>query len=90
MPRDAGQRHDPTRSADILAIGEEVRVRVEIGARRRIGLRVFDLLVHGIGVDHDPDRARQGPLAQPGRAAQVDQRIDPRRSSAATRSRDSP
>ena len=35
-----------------------MRVRVEIGARGGIGLGVFDLLVDGIGVDHEPDADR--------------------------------
>ena len=34
-PGNAAQRHRAIRGAEILAIGEEMRVRVEIGARRR-------------------------------------------------------
>ena len=52
-----------------------MRVRVDIGARRRIRLGVFDLLVDRVGVDYDAHGAAEMLVAQLRRAAQVDQRI---------------
>ena len=52
-----------------------MRVGVEIGARRRVGLGVFDLLIDRVGVDHDAHRAGEVLLAQLGRAAQIDQPV---------------
>ena len=40
----------------ILSIREKMGVSVEIGARRWIRPRVFDLLLDGIGIDHYSDR----------------------------------
>jgi len=44
-------------------------MRVDIGARGRIGLGVFDLFVDRVGVDHNAHRAAQMLFAQLGRAA---------------------
>ena len=52
-----------------------MRVGVEIGARRRIGLGVLDLLIDGVGVDHDAHRAGEVLLAQLGGPAQIDQAV---------------
>ena len=57
-----GTPHNGTgqsRSSEILPIREEMCMGIEIGARRPIGLRVFDLLVYGVGIDHDADRASE-------------------------------
>jgi len=51
------------RGPEILAIREEMCVGVEIGAGRSIGLRVFNLLVDGIGIDHDADGTSEMLLA---------------------------
>jgi hypothetical protein len=50
-------------------------MRVEIGARCLIGPGVFNLLINRIGIDHDAHRTAQVFLAQPGRAAQIDQPV---------------
>jgi hypothetical protein len=52
-----------------------MRVRVEIGARTRIGLGVFDLLIDRVGIDHDARAAGHMLVAQPRRAAEIDERI---------------
>ena len=44
-------------------------VGIDIGARRRISLGVFDLLIDRVGIDHDAHRAAQMLLAQLGGAA---------------------
>jgi len=50
-------------------------MRVEIGLRLGIGAGIFDLLVDRIGIDHDPPLAGEVMLAQPRRAAEIDQRV---------------
>ena len=50
-------------------------VRVDIGARRKVGLGVFDLLIDRVGIDHDAHGAAQVLLAQLRRATQIDQRV---------------
>ena len=56
-PRNAAQRDPTSIGAEIGAIGEKMRMRVEIGAGCRVGLGVFDLLVDRVGIDHDAHRA---------------------------------
>ncbi len=74
-PIEAGEGDRAFRAADIGAVGEEMRVRGEIGALRGIALGVVDLLVARVGVDQDAHRAAQMLLAQIMRTAQIDERV---------------
>jgi hypothetical protein len=48
---------------------------IQVGARLSVGSRVFELLVHGIRIDHDADRTGEMLLPQPRRAAKIDESI---------------
>ena len=74
-PRDTAQRHRAVLRPEIFAVGEEMSMRIQIGARFSIGARVLQLLVHRIRVDHDPDRAGEVLVPQPRRAAEIDDSI---------------
>src|SRR5215469_18856591 len=55
-PCHATKRHSTIGGPEVFAVGEEVRVGVEIGSGRFICLGVFNLLVHRIRIDHDTNR----------------------------------
>src|SRR4029077_18238260 len=71
-PRHTAQGHRTIRSPEILPVSEEMGVGIEIGSGCLVGLRVFDLFVDGICIDHDADRARKVLLPEPRGPAKVD------------------
>src|SRR5271169_1177833 len=46
-------------------------MRIQIGARLSVGSRVFELLVYGVRIDHDPDRAGEMLIPQSRRTAEI-------------------
>ena len=70
-PWHTAQWYGAIRRPEIFAIRKEMGVGVEIDPGCSVGLRVFNLFVDGISIDHDADRTSEMLLAKPCRTAKV-------------------